>query len=100
MARKKQERNRDYVERGSERHAAILGLVADPDSPLKWKLADPTLGGPNATENYLREILRQKINDLTSPMPEVQSDDPWEPGYAPPMWLPVAEEDSVQGIVG
>ena len=99
MARKKQELNRDYVERGSDRHAAVLGLLPDPESPLKWKLADPTLAGPNAPEAYLREVLRQKISDLTAAMPEIQSDDPWEPGYAQPMWMPVREEDAVQGIV-
>ena len=66
MARKKQELNRDYVERGSERHAAILGLIADPESPLKWRLADPTQFGPNATPAYLTEALRQKVSSCSA----------------------------------
>ena len=100
MARKTSKRiQQDYVERGSARHAAVLGLVPDPESPLKWRLDDVTAYGPNATDKFLAEILRQKVSDLTSKMPEPQTEDPFQPGYALPMWKPVGEEDETTGIV-
>ena len=90
-------RQTDYVERGSEQHAAVLLLrpaqegdayVREDSQGRKWTLIDTTTFGPQATEAYIREVLRQKVAELDTPMPAVQSDDPFAPGYAPPMWTP------------
>ena len=100
MAPRKQKQRLDYVERGSAKHATILGLEPDPESKLGWRLADVTQYGPNANAQFLEDVLRQKVSDLKAKMPEIQSDDPYAPGYAPKLWMPVeSEEDSVQGIV-
>jgi len=99
MAKRTIKQKLDYVERGSDRHAMVLGLVKDPGSEFGWKLADPTAYGPTATEVYLREVLRQKVSDLNTAMPTIQSEDPLSPGFAPPMWRPVGEEDEATGIV-
>ena len=81
--------NMDYVEPGSDLHAAILGLKKAEDGDAYthqgWALVDTTAFGPQATPAYIAEVLRQKVSELTSPLPEIQSDDPWAPGYAPPM---------------
>ena len=80
----------DYVERGSDRHAAMLGLKkAASDDDLQqdgWTLEDITQFGPNVTEKYLKALLFQKANELTSPMPTYQSKDPREPFFAPTLW--------------
>lgn len=88
--------NADYVELGSERHAAVIGLVpATEQSTYKltdkqgreWTLADTTTWGPQATEAFIKEVLRQKVSTLdTDPIPP-QSDDPFAPGYAPPIMM-------------
>ena len=84
--------NPDYIERGSARHAAFLGLIeADEDDEPQyegWTLADPTLWGPTARPEFLARTLKQKVNELTMEMPEIQSDDPRLPFYAPPPWTP------------
>jgi hypothetical protein len=86
----------DYVEPGSEEHAAILGLRAAQDGDAymredaqgrKWTLVDATAFGPQVTEAYIREVLRQKVSNLDAPQLEIQSDDPFAPGYAPPLDL-------------
>lgn len=100
MAPRKTKQRMDYVERGSAKHATILGLEPDPTSPLKWRLADITQYGPNVSDRFLDDVLRQKISDLTSKVPEPQSDDPFAPNYAPKMWTPKDDEDNyVTGIV-
>ncbi len=79
----------DYVEHGSDRHAAILGLIRDESNPLGWRLADPTMFGAQVTQTYLDEVLRQKVAELNAgapPMP--QSTDPFAPGYAPTLLIP------------
>ena len=90
-------RQTDYVEHGSEQHAAVLLLrparegdayVQEDSQGRKWTLVDTTAFGPQATEAYLREVLRQKVSELDAPMPEIQSEDPLAPGYRPPMWQP------------
>jgi len=84
--------NPDYVAHGSDRHAAHLGLVkaAKEDVPQMdgWALADITMWGPSATPEFLMQILKQKINELTIAPIVPQSDDPLAPNYAPPMWTP------------
>jgi len=84
--------NPDYIERGSDRHAAFLGLIpAEKDDEPQhegWTLGDLTLYGPMARPEFLTRMLRQKVNELNTPMPEIQSDDPTKPFYAPPMWTP------------
>jgi len=87
------ERNADYVEFGSDKHAMMLGLrKAGKSDSLElegWTLEDLTAFGPQAMGDdmaYLREILRQKMNTLTSgPPPAPQSDDPLGAHYAPPL---------------
>jgi len=85
--------NLDYVEHGSDRHAAMIGLrKADKEDTLQfhgWTLADMTLFGPGVLEGYVREVLRQKGVTLeTGAPPTPQSTDRSAPGYAPPMWTP------------
>jgi hypothetical protein len=82
----------DYVERGSDRHANILGLVKSDDEANVggWALADPThwiMIDP--TGNLAKHVLRQSVSELVTPAPEVQSHDPRAPNYAPPMFRPV-----------
>jgi hypothetical protein len=81
----------DYVERGSAGHAALLGLKRATDEQLVengWTLEDVTIFGPHVTQDYLKTILRQKVNELTAPMPIIQSTDPRKPGFAPTIWTP------------
>jgi hypothetical protein len=80
----------DFVEHGSDQHAALLGLVKEPSSPTGYRLSDGTAFGPQATQGYLDEVLRQKISTLKSGQPEYpQSQDPSKPGFAPSLWVPV-----------
>ena len=85
-------RNPDYVEHGSDRHASLLGLrkaEKDDDPQLDgWALADVTMWGANATDKFLMQKLRQKVSELKSKAPAMQSIDPFKPHYAPPIWRP------------
>ena len=81
----------DYIERGSDGHASFLGLIRDEGSELGWHLADTTQFGPQVTERYLQEVLRQKVSELHSETPEFQSVSPARPFYAPPMWRPTEQ---------
>jgi len=86
-------RRPDYIERGSDQHAGLLGLrkATEDDGDLVyegWTLQDPNMLGPTATERAIRTVLRQKVTELKQPMPDYQSDDPTAPFYAPPMMLP------------
>ena len=83
------DKNTDYIAHGSEGHAAILGLIPDKAAPDGYRLADPTAFGPQATQSYIDEVLRQKVTTLKAgapPMP--QSIDPRKPNYAPAMFVP------------
>ncbi|NIV38677.1 MAG: hypothetical protein GWN58_57445 [Anaerolineae bacterium] len=100
------EKNPDHIAFGSDEHAAILGLkkAGKDDDPVldDWALVDITAWGPEAMADdkaYLREILRQKVSNLTSEPPKMQSDDPLEPHYAPPMLIPPGGEEPATGIV-
>ena len=84
-----------YIPHGSEKHAALLGLVhvdgdETKDVPTKdgWKLNDLTAYGVAARPEYLREVLRQKVSELNTPPPTYQSTDKRAPFYAPPMFQP------------
>lgn len=74
-------RRPDYVEHGSEQHALMLGLIPDKGSELGYKLADMTAFGPQATKEFLAEILRQKVTELKAGSPTV-------PANAPHIWSP------------
>ena len=79
----------DFIAHGSEGHAAILGLIPDKAAPDGYRLADPTAFGPQATQSYLDEVLRQKIVTLKAGAPPApQSADRRAPHYAPPMFVP------------
>jgi len=81
----------DYVERGSDQHAALLGLKAAGGEEISldgWTFEDVTQYGPAATKDFLMATLRQKVSELTSPMPIMQSADPRRPHFAPPIWTP------------
>lgn len=84
--------NPDYVAYGSDRHAAQLGLkeAEEDDEPVLdgWALADATLWGPQATENFLKVKLHQLVGELNASVVEMQDKDPSKPNYAPPMWVP------------
>lgn len=101
MAKKDEQTNPNAIPRGSDGHAAFLGLVKaeKDDEPQRdgWTLADITMYGPAVTPQYLKRVLAQKVSELTAPMPPVQSDDPRLPHYAPPMWTPFGEP--VSGMV-
>ena len=60
----------DYVKPGSAEHAAFLGLrkAKEGDAYVQddWALLDPTAFGPQATEAYIKEVLRQKVSELKS----------------------------------
>ena len=88
----KKGRNPDYVEHGSDRHAGLLGLrkAEKDDEPQLdgWALEDMTMWGPTATDKFLMLMLRQKVNELKSKPPKMQSEDPFAPAYAPPIWRP------------
>ena len=90
----KRKRNPDYVEHGSDRHAGLLGLrkAEKDDEPQLdgWALTDLTMWGPTATDKFLMQMLRQKVNELTSKPPVMQSKDPFLPHYAQPIWRPTA----------
>ena len=102
MAKRKQSKKGQYsdrVEFGSDRHAGMLGLrpASEDDEPQRddWALIDITAYGPAARPEFLREVLRQKVNTLQSgPPPTLQSKDKLAPNYAPPMW-PHEEADLV-----
>ena len=104
----------DYIEHGSERHVAFLGLreataaeVAQAEKKeaaneigLVYKgyvLQDITAFGVTAEAAMLKAILMQKVHQLT-PMPTPQSDDPNAPNYAPSLWVPSGIP--VSGTVG
>jgi len=88
----------DYVPHGSAQHATLLGLTKATEAEVAdavevtldgWKLTDPTpLIMTDPTGRLEKIILRQMVNELTAPTPEIQSDDPTKPGYAPPLWQP------------
>lgn len=81
------------VKHGSDDHASLLGLKkAEKDDAYQvdgWTLVDVTAFGPQATEAYIKEVLRQKVSELKAgPPPMPQSKDPYKPNYAPPIWVP------------
>ena len=93
MATKAEKDQADYIAHGSPEHSVLLGLKkADKDDGIQvdgWTLVDLTMFGPQVTETYLREVIRQKVSELKTGAPPVpQSDDPRKPGYAPLMWEP------------
>ena len=94
--------NMDYVKHGSVEHAELIGLrKAEEGEGLVvggWTLADRTAWGPQATESYIKEVLRQKVAEVKAGQPpKPQSEDPFAPNYAPPIWKPSGEP--VTGIV-
>ncbi len=82
----------DYVEHGSDQHAGLLGLrkAAKSEKPQVegWTFEDITQFGPTASVEYLAISLRQKVAELTTPIPKTQSVDPRKAGFAPTMWDP------------
>ncbi len=82
----------DYVEHGSDRHAGMLGLkkASEEDKPQTddWALEDIVSYGPTANKEFLEQLLRQKVNELTSKIPIPQSKDPLAPHFAPTLWQP------------
>ena len=91
----------DYVEPGSDEHAAILGLIRATEGETLvmggWTLSDPMAYGAHATEKYLLRRLQSCVSELHGKQPELQSKDPRKPGYAPDMWRP--SEEPVRGQV-
>ena len=85
MATNKVKEQTDYIQHGSDAHAALMGLrKAKADDTLQidgWTLQDMTMFGAQATETFIRETLRQKVSELKAGIPSV-------PAYARPMWQP------------
>ncbi len=86
--KKKLEEQPWYVKPGSDRHAYLLGLTQDEESDLGWRLQDVTSWGPAARPEFLEQILVQRVNELTAPIPVIQSEDPLAANYAVPLWVP------------
>lgn len=81
----------DYVSPGSDAHLALLGLERcekTEEHPYEYRLSDPTMFGPNATEIFLKRVLESKIAQFESAPVSPQTKDRFEPGYAPEMWEP------------
>lgn len=78
-----------FIEHGSQEHAVLLGLrKAAPQDVIVyegWTLVDTTAFGVQATEAYIREVLRQKVSELAAGSPPL-------PDYAPEMWQPIGAE--------
>jgi len=85
MANKTNSIPNQSIKHGSSEHAVLLGLrKAAPEDIIVykgWTLEDTTAFGVQATEAYIREVLRQKVNELEAGAPEV-------PAYAPDIWIP------------
>lgn len=78
-----------YIAFGSTEHATLLGLrkATEEDKPLvykSWTLYDPGMWGPNATESFLMNQLRAKVNEYEH-IPTVPDD-------APDMWRPSPDD--------
>ena len=86
------EKQMDYVAFGSDQHAGLLGIrkATDSDKPQVdgWAMEDIVSWGPTASAEFLEQMLRQKVNELTAKMPKTQSRDPLAPHFAPIMWRP------------
>lgn len=93
----------DYVEQGSDEHAATLGLRKwrEGDSPeLKvngWTFTDVTAFGPLAQTHYIRASLEQRVAELAPVVIEVRESQGRQRSYvekgktiieAPPMFDP------------
>ena len=82
----------DYVEHGSDCHAGMLGLKkagADDKPELDgWALEDIVSYGPTASQEFLAQLLLQKVNELRMKIPKPQSNDPLAPHFAPTLWQP------------
>ncbi len=82
----------DYVEHGSDQHAGLLGLrkAAKSEKPQVegWTFEDITQFGSSASVEYLAVALSQRVKELTTPLPKMQSVDPRKPHFAPTMWDP------------
>jgi hypothetical protein len=82
----------DYVERGSDRHAGMLGLkkAVESDNPQidGWALEDIVSYGPTVSPQFLDGMLRGKVNELSMKIPATQSSDPLAAFFAPTLWQP------------
>lgn len=82
----------DFVERGSDRHAAMLQLkkAESFDKPQLdgWALEDIVSYGPTVSTEYLEQSLRQKVSELSSSFHKMQSTDPLAPNFAQTLWRP------------
>jgi hypothetical protein len=93
MAKQTKQIRGDFVPHGSDKHAAMIGIrKATEDDELiykGWALVDMTAFGPQTTMTYLKEVLRQKVSVIEAKSPPIpQSEDQYEPNYAPPMFNP------------
>ena len=92
--------DRDYLEHGSARHAATLGLVkAKSGEGYKgWEMEDVTMYGPSANDKFLLQVLMQKVNELKNAPKFPQDKDRGKANYAQSMWKP-SKDKNVRGIV-
>ena len=95
---------KDYIPHGSIKHMEWLGLrkvkQVDEEDLTQYggyEMVDITMFGVNAQPAFLRNVLMQKVNEYTMPIPVPQSADPLAPHYAPPMWQP--DDIPTRGIV-
>jgi len=83
----------DYIPHGSDRHAALLGLIKGESG--SWELDDPlqyaARFGVAATPEFLSILLKQKVNELMRK--------PSVPDNAPALWIPPDAGQGVRGIV-
>jgi len=94
----------DFIEHGSDEHAAWLSLKraekGDKPQYKGWTLDGEPYGVIGWTDDQKLAFLKQKVSSLTTLPPEVQSEDPQADFYAPTMWSPRDEDESpVSGII-
>jgi hypothetical protein len=94
----------DYVEHGSNEHAAFLGLrpakKGDEIQYEGWALDGEPYGVIGWTAEAKLAFLKGKVSGFLTKPPEVQSENPNALGYAPEIWLPRPEdEEPVSGII-
>ena len=91
----------DYVARGSDLHAKMLGLRKAIDGdPIVYEgltFEDLTQFGPGAQEWFIKQSLGQRVREFQGDVPAPQSEDRWAPNYAPPMFNPEGGRVEIRG---
>jgi len=91
----------DYVPRGSDLHAKMLGLrkslEGDPIVYEGYTFEDITQFGPAAQEWFIRQSLGQRVREFQGDVLAPQSEDRFASNYAPPMFDPEGGRVVIRG---